>query len=88
MPGVARVGIDTAGGVILGGGNSHVYCNGALVVVLGDAVAGHGVPPHSAPVMAEGSDTVFINGIPVCRAGHKASCGHPATGSADTFADG
>lgn len=86
MPGVARVGVDAAGGTILGGGNSHVYCNGALVAVLGDGVAGHGIPPHAAPVMASASSTVFINGIPICREGDVASCGHPASGSGDTFA--
>lgn len=86
MPGVARVGTDAAGGTILGGGNSHVFCNGALVAVLGDAVAGHGKSPHAAPVMASASGSVFINGIPVCRAGDAASCGHGASGSGDTFA--
>ena len=38
MPGIARVGVDSAGGTITGGGQSSVYVNGALVAVLGDAV--------------------------------------------------
>ena len=84
--GVARVGVDSAGGIINGGGQSTVFCNGALVAVIGDAVAGHGVPPHAAPVMVGGSGTVFAGGIGVCRAGDAASCGHTATGSADTLA--
>ena len=33
MSGICRVGIDTAGGVILGGGQNFVYANGALVSV-------------------------------------------------------
>ena len=86
MPGVTRVGIDTAGGTILGGGQSFVYCNGALVAIVGDAVAGHGLGPHAGPTMAEGSSTVFIKGIGVCRAGDAATCGHPATGSSNVFA--
>jgi uncharacterized Zn-binding protein involved in type VI secretion len=88
MPGIARVGIDSAGGTILGGGQSTVYCNGALIAVLGDAVAGHGLPPHAAPVMAEASSTVFAGGIAICRAGDIASCGDPATGSSNSFAGG
>ena len=81
MPGIARVGIDSAGGTILGGGQFFVRVEGALWAVLGDAVAGHGIALHAGPVMAEGSPFVRINGIPVCRAGHAASCGHAATGS-------
>lgn len=87
MPGIARVGIDTAGGVILGGGNSTVYINGALAAVIGDAIAYHGDFPHNAPVMVGGSNNVFINSIGVCRAGDAASCGHTATGSSDAFAN-
>lgn len=81
MPGIARVGTDSAGGIILGGGQSFVRVQGDLWAVLGDAVAGHGLPPHAGPTMAEGSQFVRINGIPVCRAGHAATCGHTATGS-------
>ena len=87
MPGLARVGVDTAGGVIQGGGQSTVFCNGSLVAVIGDAVAGHGRAPHSSPVMVEGSSTVFAEGIGVCRTGDAASCGHEATGSSDSFAN-
>ena len=88
MPGVARVGVDSAGGIITGGGQSTVYINGALAAVLGDGVAPHGSPPHNAAVMVEASGTVFAAGIPVCRAGDAASCGHRATGSGDVFAGG
>ena len=82
MHGIARVGVDAAGGVIVGALQTFVTVEGALWAVLGDPVSGHGIPPHAAPVMAEGSGFVRINNIPVCREGHVATCGHPATGSA------
>ena len=84
MPGGVREGIDAAGGVLIQG-SPNVFTNGAPAVRVGDAVAGHGRPPHSSPVMAEGSGTVFINGIPACRAGDAATCGHTASGSSDVF---
>ena len=86
MSGVARKALDAAGGAQLGGGQGSVFANGALVVVLGDAVAGHGEGSHSAPVMAAGSAMVFAGGIAVCRAGDAASCGHLTSGSGDVFA--
>jgi uncharacterized Zn-binding protein involved in type VI secretion len=86
MPGIAREGFDAAGGAQLAGGQSRVHANGALVVVLGDPVAGHGDAPHSAPVMVAASSTVFAGGKPVCRAEDAASCGHPSSGSQDVFA--
>lgn len=81
MPGIARKNADTAGGTQLGGGQSFARVGGDLIVLLGDDVAGHGDSPHDAPVMAEGSSFARINGIPICRAGHLASCGHASTGS-------
>lgn len=86
MPAVTRVTQDTAGGILIGGGNHHVYCNGTLVTVLGDLVAPHGPGIHAGPVMAQASSTVFINGIPICRQGDQATCGHPATGSPNVSA--
>lgn len=79
--GVALVGRDTAGGVHLGGGQSTLSINGALVAVKGDRVAGHGDSPHNNAVMVEGSSWFTWNGIPVVFEGHKASCGHSSTGS-------
>ena len=85
MPGVARVGSDTAGGTQLGGGQGWVKIDGDLVVVVGDAVASHApcsvVPVHCAANMAAGSAWVKIDGIPICREGDAASCGHASTGS-------
>lgn len=86
MPGVSRVGIDSAGGTILGPGVASVVVNGAPVSVIGDAVAGHGDGPHASPVMVGGSGTVIAGGIGVVRAGDAASCGDVATGSTDVIA--
>jgi len=83
MPGIARVSLDSAGGAQLGGGQNFVTVEGAIWVLLGDPVQSHGLPPHDAPVMAQGSSFVRIGGVPVCRAGHLASCGHASTGSAN-----
>ncbi len=82
MPTCARVGADSAGGTQLGGGNSFVTSDGLLIVVLGDAVEPHNRRQHrSSPHMVEGSSFVTINGIPICREGDQASCGHSTTGS-------
>jgi len=86
MPGVSRVGVDTAGGTIIGNLAPTVFVDGAPIAVKGAAVAGHGGALHAAPVMVGASGTVFACGIPVCRAGDAASCGDAATGSGDVFA--
>ena len=86
MPGICRVGIDTAGGVIIGiVQDGTVFANGALVSVDNDPVQGHGPGPHAGPTMIAGSNNVFINGIAVCNAGDLATCGHTATGSNNVF---
>lgn len=79
LGGIARVGLDAAGGTQMGGGQHWVELDGALVAVRGDGIADH--PPHPANAMAEGSDWVEIDGIPVCRVGHRAACGHATTGT-------
>ncbi len=88
MPGIARVGTDAAGGTLLTGGNGSVYVNGALIEVLHGPVQPHGSGLHANPHMAQASGTVFASGIAVCRAGDQADCGHPSSGSGDTFAGG
>jgi uncharacterized Zn-binding protein involved in type VI secretion len=86
MPGVARLGADSAGGTIIGG-SGNVFADGQPVARIGDPVAGHGRGPHAGPVLAAGSGNVFANGIPVTRAGDPASCGHPSSGSGDVIAN-
>ena len=88
MPGVARdSGKDIAGGLLIQG-SPNVFVNSKPAVRKGDAVAGHGKPPHASPIMVGSSGTVFVNGKGVCRAGDPASCGHVASGSSNVFAGG
>ena len=84
--GISRVAQDTAGGVITGVLAPTVYINGKHVAVVGAVVASHGSAPHASPVMVGHSSTVFANGLPVCRDGDAASCGHLANGSGNVFA--
>lgn len=84
MPGVSRVGVDSAGAEIVGNLVPSVLVNGAPVVVRGAAVVPHGT--HVGVVMQGASGTVLAGGIPVCRAGDSASCGHAATGSTNVLA--
>ncbi len=86
MPGISRVGLDTAGGPIVSSANSTVFANGAIIAVRGAAVAGHGKNEHAGPIMVGASGSVFASGINVCRQGDSASCGHVATGSGSVFA--
>lgn len=86
MPGVARIGLDSAGGTHIGGGSGNVYVNGLPVQTLNGQVAGHGKHEHSGPNMVTASATVYAGGIGVCRAGDVASCGHTSTGSGNVFA--
>jgi uncharacterized Zn-binding protein involved in type VI secretion len=86
MPGISRAGTDAAGGTIAAG-SGNVLVNNNPAARIGDPVSGHGRGSHSGPSMAAGSPTVFINNISVCRAGDTASCGHPASGSNNVFAN-
>lgn len=79
--GIAVHALDSAGGAQMTEKNPWVRIEGQPVVVIGDLVAAHGDPPHSPPPpMVEGEAWARINGIPICREGHHASCGHATTG--------
>lgn len=80
MAGVARGGIDRAGGTIQGGLQTIATINGAPIAVVGDSVTGHGSGSHASAVMVQGSSIFTINGIPVVLAGMRASCNDQATG--------
>ncbi len=86
MPGVSRVGVDSAGGTITGNLAPSVLVNGSPVACVGASVAAHGNSPHAAPVMSGSSGTVLAEGTAVCRAGDAASCGHTASGSSNVSA--
>lgn len=86
MSGICRVGVDSAGGIILGvNQNGTVFANGSLVSVDKDRVQGYGVGEHAGPVMVANSKNVFVNGIAVCKETNQATCGHPASGSINVF---
>jgi len=81
MPGVSRNN-DTAGGDLIPS-QGTVKVNDELVIVDGDGVAGHGLPPHiPQTISATINSTVKINGKAIVVAGDPADvCGEPATGS-------
>jgi len=82
MPLVALTLLDSAGGGLLQPTvQTFVRTNGLAWAVVGDAVADHGSGPHNAAHMTLGSTILRIGGVPVCRAGDAASCGHLATGT-------
>ena len=93
MPAVHRLGdANTGGGIILSTTQSSVFVNGKLASTDGSLVSGHlpFVPPHVPTTQtANGSSSVFIEGIPVNRLGDADVCGHPrAAGSPNTFIGG
>ena len=86
MPGIARVGVDNAGGgVIVGPGAPTVLAEGFIVSCAsgatpetGDVVTTHGEPPHNVALIQSGSATVIAMGRPVAMAAFSiATCGHP-----------
>jgi len=90
MPGISRVGRDTAGATIISGNFSNVKVNGSPIAHVGSGIANHcgGDCPnqHTAPVISTGSRSVSVGGVAVCRSGDSASCGHSATGSGNVRA--
>ena len=63
-----------------------VYANGLLVSIDGSQVEGHDTGEHDDPETANGSPTVFSNGISVNRQGDPDTCGCPRdSGSPDVF---
>jgi hypothetical protein len=88
MPGVAVKGRDKAGdrqGKTVKHDWFRLTTPGAAgssdpVITVGDAVHDHGDGPHDEAAMVEGETWFRLNGSPVSRAGHKASCGDPSTG--------
>lgn len=78
--GIAVYLLDIAGGQQLNGGQTFFKVDGQNVILLGDPIKPHGAGLHGAPVMAEGSAWMSLNGTPVCRESHLANCLHPTTG--------
>lgn len=86
MAGIARVGVDKAGGIITGSLSPTVNVNGSPIAVKNAGVLAHGSATHTAPIMQQASSTVFAQGKAVCRAGDAATCGHTASGSTNVNA--
>lgn len=86
MTGIARATQDTAGGTITGVLAPTVFVNGKPIACKGAIVAPHESGVHLSSVMDEASSKVYANGVRVCRAGDKATCGHAATGSGNVNA--
>lgn len=85
MAGAGRVGADAAGGPILAGANS-VLINGCPAARLLSPVAGHGKNEHAGPVMIGCNMSVIVEGLPICKTGDTATCGHPLVpGSPDVM---
>ncbi|UIS74640.1 putative baseplate central spike tip protein [Morganella phage Mecenats66] len=80
MPEICRVGVDTvAGALIISSPVSGVRVHGSPIVVIGSVVDTHNSrPTHTGATMSSGSSKVKARGIPVCRKGDSASCGHTA----------
>lgn len=87
MHGVARRNVDTAAGPQIGVQQIWVTVESELWMLLGDVNQPHAPKPHTpgGDNMAQGSSFITIDGIPVCREGHLAGCGHPTTGSRFMF---
>lgn len=81
MPAISLVGESIAGGVITGPGAVPWTILGKPISLVGDGVAGHGSGSHASAKMVEGSGWMTFNGIPVVRAGNRASCNDQATGN-------
>tara|TARA_Y100000296_G_scaffold8510_1_gene10027 strand:- start:458 stop:739 length:282 start_codon:yes stop_codon:yes gene_type:complete len=92
MPKVARMGdLNTGGGIIQTIPQSTVYANGKLISVNGSKGSGHapGIHALNAWDTANGSSTVFIEGIAVNDEGDADTCAHARTGgSSDVFTHG
>lgn len=87
MPGIARVGVDSCGGLVIDPKANTVFVNNAPIAVTGANVAGHAPGPHAAPKTSAHSPDVFAYNITVNRAGDACTCGDPLSGSGNVFAN-
>jgi uncharacterized Zn-binding protein involved in type VI secretion len=81
MGGVSITTKDSAGGII-NPKQTWFKIDGSPATIVGCPIVPHGPGLHAGPKMAEGAPWFTIDGIPICRQGHKANCGHPTTGHA------
>lgn len=83
-----RMGVDTAGGPIAVPPQATVFVGGSLWAVMGTPIVPHAPGPHLAATLVKASTTVYVQGIPACRAGDMASCGCPAAPGIPTVTAG
>lgn len=93
MPAVVRRGdINDAAGPAANNLANTVLINGIPCAVVGTIIASHAPfgpphPPHEAPVITTGVNTVIVEGRVIAIVGSNNSCGHNmAQGSPDTIA--
>lgn len=84
----ARIGVDTAGGPLTTPLQTTVFAGGSLWAVMGTTVSPHAPGPHAAATVVKASTTVYVGGIPACRASDLASCGCPVTPGCPTVLAG
>ena len=77
MPGVARVGQDQTGGLIIGSLAPKVTLEGKPIAVTGATIISYGSGCKSSPRLGPGSSKVFAQGLSVCRQGDLDICGTP-----------
>lgn len=82
---VGRVGVDTAGGVLMSPIVPNVFVNGAPIAVEFTPVSPHGKGPHGGSFMTHGSPLVVAGGSLVNATGDLASCGHPLLSTSNVF---
>ncbi len=101
MPAISRVGDSLSTGhgctgvTTISSSNTDgtVHANNIDVIVVGAPTVVHTIPggsscvPHTA-VTNDGSGTVYVNGIPVCRIGDSTDAGSMISGSGNVFAGG
>ncbi|PCJ68195.1 MAG: hypothetical protein COA62_15640 [Rhodobiaceae bacterium] len=81
MTAIQRIGdSNSGGGAIVFTAQGKVYANGKLVSIDGSPVSAHGKNVHAGPVTANGSNKVFVNGVPVNASGDADTCGHNRVG--------
>ena len=91
MPAAARLtDPDSSNGSIVGGTIDSVLINGSPAAVVTSIDSSHApyTGPHGAATIVAGSDTVFVEGLPLARVGDPLSCGHSiSVGSPDVEVD-
>jgi len=79
---VCQTGVAKAIGFHLTPAQSFVRINGALVTIQDTPIEPHGGGIHANALTDNAVSITRIDGVPVCRNGEVATCGHPNTDGA------